>query len=139
VLGLRSKSLPWRTCQPVAPGCQLKEKATDSNDCTLIKAPLHSTDLTAEAGAIMCGGDHEVTSSIGDGLRNCQSPQFCSRIPPRGGYVGRLVHRFLPPRYEKTKQTQTDRGQNTRFLLKNRGACNKKQKEVVRLEVYIEG
>jgi hypothetical protein len=43
------------------------------------------------------------------------------------------------PRYEKTKQTQTDRGQKTRFLLKNRGACNKKQKEVVRLEVYIEG
>jgi len=42
-------------------------------------------------------------------------------------------------RYEKTKQTQTDRGQKTRFLLKNRGACNKKQKEVVRLEVYIEG
>jgi hypothetical protein len=52
-------------CQPVAPGCQLKEKATDSNDCTLIKAPLH-TDLTAEAGAIMCGG-RWVTSSIGDG------------------------------------------------------------------------
>jgi hypothetical protein len=42
-------------------------------------------------------------------------------------------------RYEKTKQTQTDRGQKIRFLFKNRGACNKKQKEVVRLEVYIEG
>jgi hypothetical protein len=45
-----------KSCQPVAPGCQLKEKATDSNDCTLIKAPLH-TNLTAEAGATMCGGD----------------------------------------------------------------------------------
>jgi hypothetical protein len=44
------------TCQPAAPGCQLKEKATDSNDCTLIKAPLN-TNLTAEAGTIMCGVD----------------------------------------------------------------------------------
>jgi hypothetical protein len=42
-------------CQPVAPGCQLKEKATDSSDCTLIKAPLN-TNFTAEAGTIMCGG-----------------------------------------------------------------------------------
>jgi hypothetical protein len=25
-----------------------------------------------------------------------QSPQFCSQILPRGGHVGRLVHRFLP-------------------------------------------
>jgi hypothetical protein len=29
-------------------------------------------------------------------MANCQSPQFCSQIPPRGGHVGRLVHRFLP-------------------------------------------
>jgi hypothetical protein len=29
-------------------------------------------------------------------MTNCQSPQFCSQIPPRGGHVGRLVHRFLP-------------------------------------------
>jgi hypothetical protein len=36
-------------CQPVAPGCQLKEKATDSNDCTLVNAPLH-TNLTAGVG-----------------------------------------------------------------------------------------
>jgi hypothetical protein len=51
----KSKSLPWR-CQPVAPGCQLKAKATDSIDCTLIRAPLNSNP-TAEAGTIMCGGD----------------------------------------------------------------------------------
>jgi hypothetical protein len=37
-------------------GCQLKEKVTDSSDCTLIKGPLNA-NLTAEAGAIMCGGD----------------------------------------------------------------------------------
>jgi hypothetical protein len=48
-----------RTCQPVAPECQLKEKATDSSDCTLIKAPLH-TNLTAEAGAVMCKEAHRV-------------------------------------------------------------------------------
>jgi hypothetical protein len=48
--------LPWRTCQPVAPGCQLKEKATEPNDYTLINATLH-TNLTAEAGTVMCGGD----------------------------------------------------------------------------------
>jgi hypothetical protein len=53
----RAKNLPWRTClQAVAPGCQLKEKAINSNDFTLIKAPLN-TNLTAEAGTIMCGGD----------------------------------------------------------------------------------
>ena len=48
---------PWRTCQPVASGCQLKEKATDSSDWrALIKAPLN-TNPTAGAGAIMCGVD----------------------------------------------------------------------------------
>jgi hypothetical protein len=25
-------------------------------------------------------------------MANCQSPQFCSQIPPRSGHVGRLVH-----------------------------------------------
>jgi hypothetical protein len=29
-------------------------------------------------------------------MATCPSPQFCSRIPQRGGHVGRLVHRFLP-------------------------------------------
>jgi hypothetical protein len=84
---IKSKSLPCRTCQPVAFGCQLKEKATDSNDCTsLIKAPLN-TNPTAEAGTISCA---EVTSSIARAqsvMVYCQSPQFCSQIPPRGGHV----------------------------------------------------
>jgi hypothetical protein len=29
-------------------------------------------------------------------MANCQSPQVCSQISPRGGHVGRLVHRFFP-------------------------------------------
>jgi hypothetical protein len=29
-------------------------------------------------------------------MASCQSPQFCSQIPPRGGNAGRLVHRCLP-------------------------------------------
>jgi hypothetical protein len=42
---------------------QLKEKATDSNDCTLIKAPLN-TNPTVPKLVQSCA---EVTSSIGDG------------------------------------------------------------------------
>jgi hypothetical protein len=60
--------VPWCMAQQHLPtSCirmpALKEKATDSNDCTLIKAPLN-TNLAAEAGTAMCGGG---ASSIGGG------------------------------------------------------------------------
>jgi hypothetical protein len=59
-----------------------------------------------------------------------------------------LESRKLHPHFVRPLRVQGTKKQNKRkptegrklvFLLKNRGAFNKKQKEVVRLEVYIEG
>jgi hypothetical protein len=74
-----------KTCQAVAPGCQLKEKATDSNDCTLIKAPL-DTDLTAEAGTTTGFGHRSVLwgSPIGESELRKRQLMRANRLSPKG-------------------------------------------------------
>jgi hypothetical protein len=59
----KSNRLPWRTCQPVPLGCQLKQQEAHSSECALRRAP-HCTCISLPK---LMAPSARVITSIGGG------------------------------------------------------------------------